>query len=216
MLVVQDLFSISVSIIYHVLSQLLNHLHRVANTSTMYLTTAFITLVAALSTSAAPIASSDPKLETRGDWHTPHTTHVVDVGKNGLIYTPPFIYAKPGDHVQLNFFSANHTLVQADFATPCEPTPWGIFAGFQPTNVTKNETGLVTFRTVNFEVYTESPLWFYCAQAKHCQAGMTFAINPPSEDSVKQFTALAATKAENIAPAGGPIGVRAGFEQVFI
>ena len=182
----------------------------------MYLTTAFITLVAALGISAAPVASSDPELEARDGWRTPHTTHLVDVGKNGLTYTPPFIYAKPGDHVRMNFYSANHTLVQSDFATPCEPKPWGIFAGFQPTNVTKNDTGLVTFRSIWFEVYTDAPLWFYCAQAKHCQAGMTFAINPPSNESVATFNAVAKTKAQNIAPAGGPIGVRSGFEQRFI
>ncbi len=183
----------------------------------MYLTTAFITLIAALGISAAPVSSSpDSDLASRDIHRIPHTTHVVDVGKNGLTYTPPFIYAKPGDRVQLNFFAANHTLVQSDFATPCEPKPWGIFAGFQPTKVTKTDTGLVTFRSVQFEVYTESPLWFYCAQAKHCQAGMTFAINPPSVDSVKQFNAVAATKAQNIAPAGEPLGVRAGFVEKFI
>jgi plastocyanin len=182
----------------------------------MYLTTALITLVAVLGISAAPVASSDSEIAARDNYRTPHTTHVVDVGKNGLTYSPPFIFAKPGDHVRLDFYAANHTLVQADVTTPCEPKPWGIFAGFQPTNVTKNNTGLVTFKSVWFEVYTESPLWFYCAQAKHCQAGMLFAINPPSNESVKQFAAVAATKAQNIAPSGGPIGVRAGFVKEFI
>lgn len=44
---------------------------------------------------------------------------------------------------------------------------------------------------------------------------MTFAINPPA-GSVEKFDQVAATKTENIAPAGGPVGVAEGLEVVFI
>jgi len=44
---------------------------------------------------------------------------------------------------------------------------------------------------------------------------MTFAINPPA-GSVEKFNEVAATKTENIAPAGGPVGVAQGLEVVFI
>jgi plastocyanin len=142
-------------------------------------------------------------------------THIVEVGKNGLKYTPPYITANIGDEVQMNFFALNHTLVQSSFQDPCEPLANGIFAGFQPTSVTKNTTGLVTFKTVKFQVDTKSPLWFYCAQGNHCQQGMTFAINPPA-GSVETFDKVAATKTKNIAPYGGPVGVVAGLEERFI
>jgi plastocyanin len=177
----------------------------------MYFTTALISLIAALGVSAAPLSSSSisPRTESRP------VTHLVEVGKNGLTYTPPFITAKPGDLVQLNFFAKNHTFVQSSFADPCTPLVNGLFAGFQPSNITVNSTGFVTFKTVTFEVGTSSPLWFYCAQANHCQSGMTFAINPPP-GSVETFDKVAATKTENIAPYGGPVGVVEGLEEVFI
>jgi hypothetical protein len=104
--------------------------------------------------------------------------------------------------------------VQSSFADPCEPLKHGIFAGFQPTTVTKNTTGLVTFKAVQFQVGTDKPLWFYCAQAKHCQSGMTFAINPPP-GSVEKFNQVAATKEKNIAPYGRPVGVRSELVQRF-
>ncbi len=176
----------------------------------MYFTPALISLIATLSVSAIPVASSNPS----GYDHTP-VTHVIEVGKNGLTYTPPFITAEPGDWVQLNFFSKNHTLVQSSFADPCEPLTNGIFAGFHPTNVTKDTTGFVTFETVKFQVYTDTPLWFYCAQANHCQTGMTFAINP-GPGSVEKFNEVASTKVNNIAPSGEPVGVLTGLEERFI
>jgi len=178
----------------------------------MIFTSALVSLLATLGAVAAypapqPSASSTPR--------TP-VTHVVEVGKNGLTYTPPYITAAVGDHVQLEFFAKNHTLVQSSFADPCNPiNDNAIFAGFHPSNITANSTGLVTFTTATFEVNTTSPLWFYCAQADHCQKGMTFAINPPA-GTVQTFDEVAATKTQNIAPAGGPHGVKIGLEQRYL
>ena len=62
---------------------------------------------------------------------------------------------------------------------------------------------------------TDAPLWFYCAQANHCQSGMTFAINPPA-GSVDKFNKVAASKEQNIAPSGEPVGVAQGLEVRFI
>ena len=177
----------------------------------MYFTAALISLIGLLGASSAPVTSNS--LDSR-DVMIP-VTHVVEVGKNGLRYTPPYITAAAGDWVQLNFFAKNHTFVQSSFSDPCEPLYGGIFAGFQPTDVTKNTTGLVSFKTVKFQVNTEDPLWFYCAQANHCQSGMTFAINPPP-GSVETFNQVAATKLNNIAPYGEPVGVVAGIEERFI
>jgi plastocyanin len=177
----------------------------------MYFTIAIFSLIAVLSVSAAPVQSSDPSVPCT---RTP-VTHIVEVGKNGLTYTPPYITAVPGDEVQFNFFAKNHTLVQSTFQDPCEPLINGIFAGFQPSNITANTTGFVTFKTVKFQLDTTNPLWFYCAQANHCQSGMTFAINPPA-GSVETFNRVAANKTKNIAPSGGPVGVLAGLEERFI
>lgn len=171
----------------------------------MYLT-ALVSLLAAVRANAAPVS---------GRQTTSPVTHLVEVGKDGLTYSPPFITADPGDEVQFNFFAKNHTVVQSSFQDPCTPLENGIFAGFQPSNITKDTTGLATFKTVTFQVDTTNPLWFYCAQANHCQSGMTFAINPPP-GSVDKFNQVAATKTQNIAPAGGPVGVLEGREEVYI
>jgi hypothetical protein len=182
----------------------------------MYVT-ALISLIAALGAYAAPVTSSRSSgnvVARDFDFAIP-VTHVVNVGKFGLTYTPPFITANPGDFVQLKFFSKNHTFVQSSFQDPCTPLDGGIFAGFKPSNITANTTGLVTFQTVTFPVITPDPMWFYCAQGDHCQSGMTFAINPPA-GTVATFDKVAATKTQNIAPSTGPIGVIPGIEIDFI
>jgi plastocyanin len=179
----------------------------------MHFITSLLPFFAAVTVFAAPVSNTPrSRAIAARDNNTTTITHIVDVGKNNLTYTPPYITANPGDIVHFNFYAKNHTLVQSTFQDPCEPLVNGIFAGFQPTNITKDTTGLVTFKTVEFEVGTTAPLWFYCAQANHCQSGMTFAINPPA-GSVQTFNKVAAGKAKNIAPSGGPVGVLAGLEQ---
>jgi hypothetical protein len=180
----------------------------------MHFPTAIIALAAALGVSAAPVGSVDENTVAARDYAYP-VTHYVDVGKNGLTYSPPFITTSEGDWVEMRFFAKNHTLVQSSFKDPCTPLVNGIFAGFHPSTITANSTGTVTFDTIKFQVDTSSPLWFYCAQANHCQSGMTFAINPPP-GSVATFDQVAATKAKNIAPPGGPVGVLLGTETVIL
>jgi plastocyanin len=43
---------------------------------------------------------------------------VVQVGKDGLTFTPPTISASPGDTVTYNFNPKNHSVVQSSFADP--------------------------------------------------------------------------------------------------
>lgn len=96
-----------------------------------------------------------------------------------LKYDPEFIDgAKVGDVVAFEFLANNHTVTQADFATPCVPKAGGFDSGFMPNMA--NKLGAVTSL---FTVKDTNPAWFYCAQPgngnPHCQAGMVFAINPP-------------------------------------
>jgi hypothetical protein len=49
------------------------------------------------------------------------------------------------------------------------------FSGFMPTNATNRaQKGVLTY---TIHVKDTKPVWFYCSQAKHCQAGMVGAIN---------------------------------------
>jgi len=62
-------------------------------------------------------------------------THIVDVGKNGLAFTPNSTKAAVGDIVEFHYFPKDHSVVQTSFAAPCQfnlPNPF--FSGFMPTS----------------------------------------------------------------------------------
>jgi plastocyanin len=59
-------------------------------------------------------------------------THQVTVGAPGLKYTPDTIMAAPGDYVQFNFMSQNHTATQSNFDKPCVKMMGGADSGFMP------------------------------------------------------------------------------------
>jgi plastocyanin len=94
----------------------------------------------------------------------------IQVGKSGLTYTPDSITAKVGDQIEFQFDSAGHSVAEGTFGKPCQPDGdsafWSGFPkpGGNPFTITVNST---------------DPMWFYCAQVGHCQAGMVGVINPP-------------------------------------
>jgi plastocyanin len=63
----------------------------------------------------------------------PGAVHTVSVGQNGLTFTPDTIHANVGEQITFQFFPKNHSVVQADFNNPCNPSGGGIFSGFVPT-----------------------------------------------------------------------------------
>jgi hypothetical protein len=71
----------------------------------------------------------------------------------------------------------NHSVVQSTFNNPCipisdiQPATRGFFSGFMPT------TGTI-IPIFTLEINDTTPLWYYCSQAMHCQAGMVGVINP--------------------------------------
>ncbi|KAF3037481.1 hypothetical protein E8E12_004172 [Didymella heteroderae] len=105
--------------------------------------------------------------------------HKVAVGtKTGeLKFMPDSITAAEGDTVTFRFWPKNHSIAQAAFNSPCSPMNNGFWSGFVPTSDTNN----VANWTFTYEVTNASaPVWFYCTQGKHCQAGMVGVINPPA------------------------------------
>ena len=76
----------------------------------------------------------------------------------------------------------NHSVVQSNFNNPCVPiqnvqpnVTNAFFSGFMPTTASSTATSQVLTYTIR--VNDAKPIWFYCAQAKHCQGGMVGAIN---------------------------------------
>jgi len=134
------------------------------------------------------------------------TVHVVRVGgTNGsLTFSPNNLVAPVGDMVQFQFAPANHSVAQSTFDQPCEPISansnvTGIFSGFMPVSASSTNTPTYTIL-----INSTTPMWIYCAQAKHCQNGMTMVINENTKAnatrSLENFQALAAKASANVAP----------------
>ncbi|KAJ6785476.1 hypothetical protein PWT90_01186 [Aphanocladium album] len=126
----------------------------------------------------------------------------VDVGKDGLTYTPNDLKAAVGDEVAFFFHPKNHTVSQSNFKQPCAPLANGFFSGFVPT--APQDAGLSSF---TITVKDEKPIWFYCGQADHCKKGMVGAINAPATgNTLGAFVDLAkATNSTTNLPQG-PVG----------
>lgn len=100
-------------------------------------------------------------------------------------------------------------MIQGFFAEGCTPisqappgtAQQGSFSGFMPVS---NDTNTTTIPTFTITVNGTAPEWFYCGQAKHCQSGMVFAINPTAAKSLAGFKANCANATENMVP--GPPG----------
>ncbi|KAI1820558.1 hypothetical protein F4861DRAFT_55072 [Xylaria intraflava] len=143
------------------------------------------------------------------------TVHVVDVSSpNGtvLAFSPNRLTAGVGDIVQFNYQGDNHSVAQSVFDFPCEPlqlhmpNETGVWSGFKP--VTAAGTGMIP--TYNVTVTDVTPIWLYCAQDHHCQAGMSMVINEDtatnSTRSLDNYQANAALVANSIVPSIITIG----------
>ncbi|KAK0228801.1 Cupredoxin [Armillaria fumosa] len=111
--------------------------------------------------------------------------HLVTVGDGGtLAFNPTNVTALEGDTVTFSFRAKNHSATQSTFAAPCNKS--GIDSGFVPIPSNSTEFGQWTFTVDN-----TAPLWFFCAQTGHCEAGMVFAVNTTPEKSFQAFLATA-------------------------
>lgn len=127
----------------------------------------------------------------------------VQVGADGLSYTPNDIKAAVGTKVEFIFNPKNHTVTQSSFADPCHALPGGFFSGFVPTTETPSSTSFT------ITVADTKPIWFYCSQTvgTHCQKGMVGAINAPAVgNTLAKFVALASNATTSTFPPGGEAG----------
>ncbi|GFF41255.1 hypothetical protein IFM51744_04743 [Aspergillus udagawae] len=132
--------------------------------------------------------------------------HTVDVGEHGFTFVPDTLSVSPGSKVEFHFYPGNHSVAQAAFSKPCHPlSQSSFFSGFFPA--TNGESSDVFTLTVN----DTNPIWFYCGQIGHCQAGMVGVINPPrnNPDTLDAFKAAAQNAGGSTVPAsvgGGTVG----------
>ncbi|KAK6497405.1 hypothetical protein TWF481_011814 [Arthrobotrys musiformis] len=137
--------------------------------------------------------------------------HVVQaLAKDGKpVFEPAEIQAEVGDLIQFQFHPMNHSVVRASFADPCIPIEdsaagngtVGFFSGFMPVAESAEVMPTFTIRVEN-----DKPIWFYCSQGKHCQAGMVGAVNPTAEKTLEDFTARAAQAEANLSPGQSSAG----------
>lgn len=58
--------------------------------------------------------------------------HVIVVGKDGLTFNPPDLKANLGDTLEFRFWARNHSVVQGNWQTACQPHEDGFYSGFVP------------------------------------------------------------------------------------
>ncbi|KAJ6011762.1 hypothetical protein N7522_002117, partial [Penicillium canescens] len=169
--------------------------------------TAMIFLLFALPFTNAQYGSNDASTTTSASSSTTasasSSTHKVNVGEDGFTFNPDTLTVSPGEKVEFHFFPQNHSVAQASFDNPCHPmNTSGFSSGFIPTT-TESET--VFTLTIN----DTTPIWFYCGQIEHCQAGMVGVINPSSngQETLDSFKKAASTAEGSTIP----VTVQGGF-----
>ncbi|MCJ1338704.1 hypothetical protein MMC09_003993 [Bachmanniomyces sp. S44760] len=127
----------------------------------------------------------------------------VDIGNAGLKIEPNVVFADKGDIISFEFYPGNHSVAQANFDKPSQPLVNGFYSGY--IDSASDESATKFELTVND---TTTPLWYYCSQQQHCQAGMVAVINPSNSSDQNQaaFAAAAKNAPNNAAPSNGPTG----------
>ncbi|KAE8552278.1 hypothetical protein EYB25_006172 [Talaromyces marneffei] len=139
---------------------------------------------------------------------TSSAVQTVTVGRGGLIFSPDTLTVSPGGKVEFQFVSGDHSVTQSTFADPCHPV-----------NETSLSSGIISAGGGPPVVFTVTindtkPLWYYCAQGRHCQAGMVGVINPPPTgpntlDAYKAAAKNANASTDTASVNGGVFGVEA-------
>lgn len=98
----------------------------------------------------------------------------VDVGKDGLTFSPETVTAVNGSTINFHFYPVVHSVAQSSFDSPCVPSgPDAIFSGFF------SPSSGVASSMFSMNLSHTRPIWMYCSRAMHCQSGMAMVINPP-------------------------------------
>jgi len=115
--------------------------------------------------------------------------HVVTLGEGGALkFSPSTVNASIGDTVEFLFYPANHSVVQGNFDSPCTPRDGGYYSGFFFN--TKSGPSANSFV---ISITDPNPIYLYCSQASHCNAGMVGIINPSNDHPFEAYAAAAAT-----------------------
>lgn len=103
----------------------------------------------------------------------------VQVGAEGLRFSPETVTGQPGETVNFHFHGATHTASEATgkLNDPCD-TGGGFDSGVRPD-------GSVFSITIS----SQNSIYVYCAP--HCKMGMVMIVNPGPSDSVEDYRKVA-------------------------
>ncbi|TIA28585.1 hypothetical protein D6C78_10677 [Aureobasidium pullulans] len=123
-------------------------------------------------------------------------SHSIDVGEDGLVFSPNSTTAAVGDTVTFHFYPRAHGVARSSYSSPCAAMDNGFNSGF--VKVASGESNTTFTITVN----NTDPIWYYCPQGDHCQAGMVGVINPPSsnDQTIGAFIVAASTAGTSTVP----------------
>ncbi|KAJ5787622.1 Cupredoxin [Penicillium paradoxum] len=114
-------------------------------------------------------------------------THTIKVGHKSdpHQFSPTDIKANAGDLVVFEFYPTNHSVVKADYLSPCVPAEEGLFnsEAFEDFN---QENGQIIGPppTWSLRINNTEPTFFYCTAIDSCtKNGMVGAINPNSSQT---------------------------------
>ncbi|KAL5117585.1 hypothetical protein ACEQ8H_004478 [Pleosporales sp. CAS-2024a] len=131
--------------------------------------------------------------------------HIVSVSdKSGsLTFSPDSLAAAEGDTVTFVYWPMNHSVAVSSFSKPCEPlanSPWSGYVATKDTTKPSNEIFVMPIMNAS------APIWFYCSQGHHCQAGMVGVINPPKSgaNTLEAYKNASAAAPNNITPMAAP------------
>ncbi|KAF2103841.1 hypothetical protein NA57DRAFT_50707 [Rhizodiscina lignyota] len=161
------------------------HFAKILSTSIILAGSAYAQSSSSSSSSSSSGSSSSATASSTSSAASGMTTvHVVQVSDSSgaLTFSPNSLTAGVGDMIQYQFYKGNHSVVMASFDQPCVPIQESdpsnaanaFFSGFMPVENT-SDFGRLTYTIM---VKDTNPMWYYCAQGKHCEGGMVGVINP--------------------------------------
>lgn len=149
----------------------------------------------------------------------------VKVGESGPSFSPNKLTAAVGDKIEFHFYPATHSVAQAAFDKPCEPSSDDAFfsGGITVKPPSNSARSAISRRqdssahqTFTITVTDTKPIWFYCGFPGHCQKGMVGVINQAETGpkTIEAFAEAAALVDTTVAPSkvqGGVIGMSSGW-----
>ncbi|CAI4218437.1 unnamed protein product [Parascedosporium putredinis] len=132
----------------------------------------------------------------------------VVVGGPQDTFVPNVVAASPGDIIQFQFSSGNHTVTQSTAEAPCQPLqaalPGAVHSGHIPF-----VEGQQTVGVFNMFVTNTNTMFLYCATGPHCRNGQVMVVNPLTTDQVVAMNKVAAGTAastDGTTVQGGVVG----------